>query len=463
MGPTSVAFFTVLVLAVGALALAMVRARPLALKVASGVLAFGLAALVGVAGVNAYFQYFQTWGEIFSPPAAAATAALTGPLTRPASYLGRRSGQLLRVSFDGALSGITRPGYVYLPPQYGDPRYAHVRFPVLELLHGWPGQPADEITVLHVVAFEEEELAARRIGPVILLMPSVNGAPGQLSEECVNAVGGAQDDTYLSTDLHAWVAAHLPQASTDGASWGLLGYSEGGFCAVNLALRHPDLYGAAISLDGYFHAEQDLTTGDLYGGSRALRLANDPFHELATYPAGRPLPALFLVANQAGFYRDQASAFHALASRLEEVPYVVQPGAHTYPAWRAALPMVLDWAWHTLAAGDLAHLFPTLPPVTGRGEYTGVSTPLPARIFDAGLSCPPEVTIVTAPRPVVASPTPTPSRLRRSASPTASPTPTRPRGTPSAQPSRAGASPTPTAHRSATPTPSPSPTSAKGV
>jgi S-formylglutathione hydrolase FrmB len=43
-------------------------------------------------------------------------------------------------------------------------------------------------------------------------------------------------------------------------SWTLVEYSAGGFCAINLALRHPEQYAAAASLSGY--ADPDIRIGD---------------------------------------------------------------------------------------------------------------------------------------------------------------------------------------------------------
>ena len=48
----------------------------------------------------------------------------------------------------GKLSGISRTAYVYLPPQYFQPRYASYRFPAIELLPGSPGAPEQYITRL---------------------------------------------------------------------------------------------------------------------------------------------------------------------------------------------------------------------------------------------------------------------------------------------------------------------------
>ncbi|MHB8340096.1 MAG: alpha/beta hydrolase-fold protein, partial [Mycobacteriales bacterium] len=313
------------------------------------------------------------------------------------------------------------------------------------------GTPSDVIDFLQATHLYEAELRARRVGPMILVIPDSGGARGQPSQECVNSASGVLDDTYLTTDLRSWVLARY-RAATDGASWGLLGYSEGGFCAANLALRHPSLFGAAISLDGYFQPEVDDTTGNIYGGSAALRAANDPMQAIAHYHPGQPLPSFFLVSPSRGFYHAQAAAFHALVSRLEAVPFVVQDGPHVYPKWRAATPMVLDWAWHTLAPPDLARLFPTLPAITRPGEFSVVVTPPgdstgPAPVFAA---------IVTRPRPSPA-PSASPHRSLRPR-PTGSPSPTaRPSQSPSPSP-RPSPSPSPGVRPSPSPRPSPTPT-----
>ena len=67
---------------------------------------------------------------------------------------------------------------------------------------------------------------------------------------------------------------------TDRAGWAILGTSTGGFCAANLAMRHPDRYAAAASLSGYFTAITDRTTGDLYRGDQKLRNENSPLWRL---------------------------------------------------------------------------------------------------------------------------------------------------------------------------------------
>src|SRR5256886_11378141 len=48
----------------------------------------------------------------------------------------------------------------------------------------------------------------------------------------------------LAVDLPAQVARML-RVSRPGPAWAVAGYSEGGFCAANMALRYPHRYGFA--------------------------------------------------------------------------------------------------------------------------------------------------------------------------------------------------------------------------
>ncbi len=61
------------------------------------------------------------------------------------------------------------------------------------------------------------------------------------------------DDTYLTQDVRADALARY-RVSLDPSQWGVAGCSSGGFCAANLALRHPGSFGAAAVIEGYFRA-----------------------------------------------------------------------------------------------------------------------------------------------------------------------------------------------------------------
>ena len=66
--------------------------------------------------------------------------------------------------------------------------------------------------------------------------------------ECVDGPRG-NAETYLTTDLTNFVSNTLgvrPNASR----WAVVGFSEGGTCAVDLALAHPTVYQHFVDLAG---------------------------------------------------------------------------------------------------------------------------------------------------------------------------------------------------------------------
>src|SRR2546421_187665 len=111
-------------------------------------------------------------------------------------------------------------------------------------------------------------------GPAVLVMPDANGGD-RISLQCLNQVGGPQDLTYLAVDLPAQVARML-RVSRPGPAWAVAGYSEGGFCAANMALRYPHRYGFAGVLSGYFTPLDNQLSGtgrpvSPFGGDDRLR------------------------------------------------------------------------------------------------------------------------------------------------------------------------------------------------
>ncbi len=81
------------------------------------------------------------------------------------------------------------------------------------------------------------------VAPAVLVMPDANGGP-RTSLQCLNVWHGPQDATFLGVDLPAALSRSL-RVAAPGPAWGVAGYSEGGYCAADLALLYPARYGAA--------------------------------------------------------------------------------------------------------------------------------------------------------------------------------------------------------------------------
>jgi enterochelin esterase-like enzyme len=314
--------------------------------------------------VNRAFGFYSTVGDLlatsaltYRPPQSFQVAHANGPdevVVQQADWLRagqlaaeQGHGELVPVLMVGRRSGLSRHGLVYLPAAWF--LDAGVSLPVVEMLHGYPGSPGNFRVQLGIETILDHEISARRMPPAVAVFP--NTYERGRASECVDAVRGQADETYLAVDVPNDVQATF--GTSPGRSLGLLGYSEGGFCAVNLGLHHPDRVSAAVSLAGYFTAGSDAGTKALYVGKRDALLINSPMwwvrHRSPT------APALLLVSgidDAAALREDRALArtAHRYAPKLPVIAAVVPHGAHNFATFDRALPAALDFLGQHLPA-----------------------------------------------------------------------------------------------------------------
>ncbi|HXP54981.1 MAG TPA: alpha/beta hydrolase-fold protein, partial [Streptosporangiaceae bacterium] len=259
--PQGIALFVILMLVFAGLVLWAVLAKQIAFRLLAACLAFLPAMLFGVAAVNRYYDYYQSWAAIQQDftnqgvatlPQAPHLAGKSGDgvtrlgLSPQARAEATQTGYLFETTVTGKLSRISRTVYIYLPPQYFLSRYGTYRFPVIELLHGSPGNPEQWIDPMDILPTLDGMMTTHQADPVVLVMPDTDGGQ-QYSLQCLNAVGGVPDATYVAEDVPNFVAASY-RVQPPGKAWAVAGLSMGGFCAANLALNYPTRYGAAGSM-----------------------------------------------------------------------------------------------------------------------------------------------------------------------------------------------------------------------
>lgn len=354
LGPDSRLLTALLIATSVALLVGAIRLRLLPVKTLCGALSIVAAMTGGIAAVNYYYGYYTTWGALWAD--FQGTTGNLGVISATGTAAAVRSGRIGWVDLPGKLSGYDRRGLLYLPPEYGQAKYARVRFPVVELFHGSPGTPLAWNTVLKVSQVENSLLARHLTGPMVLVMPSINGS-GRQYQDCVNGPA-SNDETYLLKDVRTDVLAHY-RVSRDAYEWGASGYSSGGYCSANLALRHRGSFGAAAIINGYFQAADGPAAGAL-NDSPLLEAANSPLYlaERLTPDSG-PLPAFWVAAgtHDKSDYKP-ATVFTAALDRIEQVPFYRLNAGDTANEWAAALPVALTWLWQQLAPPDLRVLFP---------------------------------------------------------------------------------------------------------
>lgn len=361
--PQSTVLFVLLILGFAGLMYWMVRSSRIVLRIVAAVLSFALAMSVGILAVNRYFDYYPTWGAAISDlngsgsnVAQVSSSSLVsggfGKAVVPTPVdkaLAMVQGFTFQVTLAGKLSHISRPGLIYLPPQYFQSAYRTYRFPVLELIHGQPGLPQDWINVAGITDTLDQLVNNGQARPVILVMPDANGGQ-RVSLQCLNVHHGPQDMTYLARDVPADVEAMLgDRAQPVGRAWGLAGYSEGGYCAANMALHMRLSYGYVGVLSGYFVPQN----ADVLASGRAVdpfasqkqRLANTPLDEVKYLNPGEQIPQFWLGAGESDKQDLQAADYFYQLLELHQVvsPVTESPGGHTMGVWRQQIPPMVEW------------------------------------------------------------------------------------------------------------------------
>ncbi|GGM20974.1 alpha/beta hydrolase [Dactylosporangium sucinum] len=177
-----------------------------------------------------------------------------------------------------------RPGVVFLPPAYFGPGRATL--PVLIMLVGSPGTPINWLRSGHGQSTDDAYAAAHDgRAPVLVVVDQNGSATGDT--ECIDGPQG-NAETYLTADVPAFITGTL-RIRHNPSSWGIVGFSEGGTCALDLVLGHPDIYRHVVDFGG--DARPNLgnpahTLSTLFGGNLAAEQAHDPARLLSTrrYP-----------------------------------------------------------------------------------------------------------------------------------------------------------------------------------
>lgn len=349
------------------------RVAPFA-RVACLLVLMGWGALVVGDQINRTFGFYSSLADLLgSTPSAHSLAVLSGPrpeagvlVTTPDwgtigetnARLGR--GEMLNVIFRGTRSHITRNGQVYLPAAYFLGR-GDRRFGAIEFFHGYPGQPDQFQHLLGITNRLDQEIAAGRIPPVIGVFPRT--FIGHTSE-CVNAVGGQQNATYLTVDVQEDMINSF--RVLPGRSWAALGVSTGGFCAANLGLQNPERFSAIASLSGYFTAGEDIGAGSLYRGSRTARHENSPIWWVQHRAPTSPAMYLFASGGDPGAVREVKALRAVQKKYARALPMTVSlalRGGHNWKVWAGTIDPALDWLGAYLPA-------PLAPPLTENGTIS---------------------------------------------------------------------------------------------
>ncbi|MCG6493265.1 esterase family protein [Kitasatospora sp. A2-31] len=272
----------------------------------------------------------------------------TGPAAPMTKARDTAAGAIMVTTLNGLKSGVSGKVWIWLPPEYNDPKYAKTGFPVLTLYAGGQSNGYNTWTD-NQLPIQEENVALVKAGkahPFIMVMPVQNFTADEKNAlDCSDIPGQPKMGTWMAEDIPDFVRANFRTLKgRDG--WGVMGASTGGFCSAKLALQHPDKFKAAVPIDGYFNPDSGL-----WKGHETERQANSPDVMVSQ---GKADVKMLVTAGGANPYETKlVKAWVAKAAPPLSLEYYEQPGGkHLTSDFKKMIPDTLQWLSKNLAGPE---------------------------------------------------------------------------------------------------------------
>ncbi len=246
--------------------------------------------------------------------------------------LGFANEKVSKVSFYSEALETEKSYYVYLPEDYK--KNVRTRYPVVYILRGhereWVNpnedQSREESTVIEIY---EKLLNENKIGPMILVFPSMASSDNTINglgvnfvnpPEGIKGVGTGKFEDYFIVDLIEHIDTNYRTLATKYGR-AIDGFSLGGFTSVSIALKHPDLFCSVGAFDGTFLYYDNLI--DSYDDTVF-------YNSLLNHAFGTPRDREFAVLNNpANLIKDgDIHKLSTLAFHIQSAPKTQEPRAN---------------------------------------------------------------------------------------------------------------------------------------
>lgn len=213
------------------------------------------------------------------------------------------------------------------------------RYPVLYLLHGIYGDYKNWDTRTGLENYAKDLR-------IIIVMPDADDSWYTNSA----TVAADKFEDYIAKDLIAEIDEKY-RTIHDGHRRAIAGLSMGGYGAVKLGVKYPELFAFAGSLSGAFNAPKNLDTLrpdfrtrllEVFAGEDSPTRSQNDIFILLNSPHQTPYPYLYLACGTADFFLDtNRSLAQQLSSQKLAYEYHETSGGHTWEYWDQALQPLL--------------------------------------------------------------------------------------------------------------------------
>jgi S-formylglutathione hydrolase FrmB len=366
-------------------------------------LAVPLCLLSTALALNLWVGYFPTvqtaWNQLTAGPLPdqtdpASISAMAAKGARP------QRGSVVPVTIPDNASHFKHRGeLVYLPPAW----FANnppPRLPTVMMIGGEFNTPADWLRAGNAVK-TIDDLATAHGGNAPVLVFVDSGGAFNNDTECVNGTRGKAAD-HLTKDVVPYMVSHFG-VSAKPSNWGIVGWSMGGTCAVDLTVMHPELFSSFVDIAGDLGPDTGTkaqTIARLFGGNASAWAAFDPTTVItkhghysgvsgwfdissgsaSTRHRGIPVAdtgAVGQPGHATGNPNDPAAAAESLCKlgRANGIncAIVAQPGRHDWPFASKAFATALPWLAGQLGTPGVPRIpLPSVsPPPAPRADPIG--------------------------------------------------------------------------------------------
>jgi S-formylglutathione hydrolase FrmB len=223
------------------------------------------------------------------------------------------------------------------------------------MLPGSPGNARDWARAAGVLGTANAWARAHRGNAPVMVFIDENGARNH-DTECLDSAEG-DAESYLTYSVPTFIERVLGIVPNPDR-WAIVGFSEGGTCALTLALTHPGLYGRFVDIAGdpaaNYWGGPVMTLRVLYRGSVTREEHHTPswLLEHNRYPS---VAAWFATARSDPLHPETAHLVSQAEASGMAVNSISSPGAHT-------------WAY---ASKTFDRIYPALVPTISAATPTG--------------------------------------------------------------------------------------------
>ncbi|MGB8405925.1 MAG: alpha/beta hydrolase-fold protein [Mycobacterium sp.] len=310
-----------------------------------------LCLLCAALALNLWVGYFPTVDTLWNQATSAPLPDETKPAAVVAMQQARQippTGTVVPVKIGAAASGFThRDEYVYLPPAWFASSPAP-KLPTLMMIGGEFNTPSDWLRRGNAIKTADDFAAAHHGSAPVMVFVDTGGSFNN-DTECVNGTRGKAAD-HLTKDVVPFMTANYG-VSADRRNWGVVGWSMGGTCAVDLTVMHPDMFSTFEDIAGDIApnaGNRTQTIARLFGGNAARYADFDPmaviaahsyhdvtaWYDISSPVLSRALPAQTVAANALC----NLGSAHGINCAV-----VAQPGKHDWPFAAQAFGTALPW------------------------------------------------------------------------------------------------------------------------